>query len=398
MELDNSFSISIIRIGMKKILPSFLFTIYALLFTAIPSFAKVISSEETVSISAGQVVDDDLYIGAPTVDIAGTVNGDLYVGAGTLAVSGEVKGDILVAAGMVNVSGKVDGSLRAAGGQVSLSAAEIGRSVSVFGGSVSVDKKTKIGGGVLLGAGMVDIDAEISRGIVGGAGTLAIGGKVGKEIKVTADRLSIKKDAEVAGDISYTSKNEIAVAEGAVVSGTVSQIVPKKPELPAGLPGLARRIGLGFKAWAFFAALFLGGLLVYAVPRSTEAISMRILEKPWQSLLWGFLVAVLVWPMFFLLMITGIGTPLAFILLGIFILALYSAKIFVGLLFGRSLFEFAGKRKVNTYLSLALGLAVYYLLLALPVIGPFVFLATLLFGLGSLFTFTREAFMTLRRA
>ncbi len=383
---------------MKKIIFLVTFIFSLLLFTSTPVSAKVISSEEAITISAGEVIDDDLFIGGPTVDVAGIVNGDLYVGAGTLNVSGEVKGDILAGSGMITISGKVGGSVRTAGGQISISDAEIHGSVTVFGGSINIDEKTKIGGGVLLGAGMIDIDAEIARGIVGGAGTLAIGGKVGKEIKIGAETLTIKKRAEIAGDISYTSANKIEVADGAIVSGTVSQIFPDKPELSKGLPGVARRVSLGFKVWAFFAALLLGSILIYLVPKSTAAIAFRILEKPWQSLLWGFLVSVLIWPVFGLFVITGIGAPLGFLALSIFILGLYIAKIFVGILFGRSLLEFFGKKETNVYLSLAFGLLVYYVLAALPIIGPFVFLATLLFGLGSLFNFTREAFINLRQA
>lgn len=383
---------------MKKIFIVFLFTIYGLLFTAVPTFAKVVSSEEAISIAADEVIDDDLYIGGPTVEVAGIVNGDLYVGAGTVDITGEIKGDILAGSGIINISGKVGNDVRAAGGQISISGAEIGGGLTIFGGNVFIDENTKIGGGVLVGAGQVIIDADINRGIVGGAGTLIIGGKVGKEIKVGVDTLTIKKGAEITGDISYTSENKIEITDGAVISGKVSQAFPPKTELPKGLPGIAKKVGLGFKVFAFFAALLIGSVLIYFLPKHTNAISMRILEKPSQSLLWGFLISMLICPAFILLMITGIGVPLGFILLGIFIFGLYIAKIFIGILFGHSLLEFFGKKEVNAYLSLALGLLVYYILVTLPIIGPFVALATLLFGLGALFAFIREALVSFRQS
>lgn len=393
---------------MKKILLFLLFTICSLLFTTVPTFAKVISSEKAVSITANEVIDDDLYIGGPTVDIAGTINGDLYIGSGTADITGEVKGDVLAGSGIINISGKVGGNIRVGGGQVSIHNAEVSGSVTAFGGSISIGENTKISGGVLVGGGQVTIDADIARGIVGGAGTLAIGGKVGKEIRVAADTITIKKTAEITDDISYTSENEINIAEGSVVSGKVNQIFPTKAELPKGFPDIARRVGsgfpsiakgvgFGFKIWAFFAALLIGSILIYFFPRHTDTISMRILEKPWQSLLWGFLVTVLVSPAIILLMVTGVGIPLGFIVLSIFILEIYLAKIFVGLLFGRSLFEFLGKKDTNAYLSLALGLIVYYVLTSLPIVGPFVVLATFLFGLGAIFTFTHEAIIGFRQ-
>ena len=48
-----------------------------MIFTAVPVLAFDARSGETVSVASGEVVDDDLYVGANTVIIDGTIYGDL---------------------------------------------------------------------------------------------------------------------------------------------------------------------------------------------------------------------------------------------------------------------------------------------------------------------------------
>jgi len=374
---------------MKR-LALFLFILILALLVPTSSLAKVITSDEEVTIASDEVINDDLYIAGSTVEIAGTVNGDLYAVGGTVSISGQIKGDALVAGGIIRITGKVSDDVRMAGGYLSIDEAVIGDSVTAFGGSVSVDKDSKIGGGVTIGAGMVSIDADVTRGIVGGAGTLSIGGKVGKEIKVGVETLTVKKGAKIAGDISYTSENEIKIDQGATVSGKVSQTLPQEAGDLQGIRGITERFGWGLKILSYLAVLLIGSLLIYFLPAQSERISMQIREKPGQSLLWGILAVVLILPVFVLLMISIVGIPLGFILLGIFVLALYLTQIFVGLFLGRLVFGSLREGETNAYLSLALGLAVYHILTLIPVGGAIISLATVLFGLGAIFTFTRE--------
>ncbi len=360
------------------------------------TLAKVITSDEEVTVAQDKVINDDLYIAGATVEIAGTVNGDLYVGGGTVNISGEINGDILAAGGIITITGKVSEDVRVVGGYLSLVEAVIGDSLTAFGGGVTVDKDSKIGGGVTLGAGMATIDADIARGIVGGAGTLSIGGKVGKEIRIGVETLTIKKDARIAGDIIYTSDNEAKVAEGATVLGKMRQTFPKEVGDLKSIQGIATKFGLGLKVLSYLAAFLVGTLFVYFFPSQSRKISSWIREKPGKSLLWGLVSLVLILPIFVLLLISVIGIPLALILLGLFVLGAYLTQIFVSLLLGRLVFRVFGREEMNAYVSLALGLAVYYLLTLIPFVGGIATLATIIFGLGALLIFTRQSLAELR--
>ncbi|PIP48826.1 MAG: hypothetical protein COX14_02585 [Chloroflexi bacterium CG23_combo_of_CG06-09_8_20_14_all_45_10] len=60
--------------GLAAILIVTLLTI----FTVVPVLAFDARSGATVTVASGETVDDDLYVGANTVIIDGTINGDLW--------------------------------------------------------------------------------------------------------------------------------------------------------------------------------------------------------------------------------------------------------------------------------------------------------------------------------
>ena len=50
---------------------------------------------DTVVIGADEVVEDDLYVGANTFTLDGTIKGDLIVFGSTIEINGTVEGDLI---------------------------------------------------------------------------------------------------------------------------------------------------------------------------------------------------------------------------------------------------------------------------------------------------------------
>jgi hypothetical protein len=68
------------------------------LFTFAPTaLAFEFREGDTVVIGAGEVVEDDLYVGANTFTLDGTVKGDLIVFGSTIEINGTVEGDLIAA-------------------------------------------------------------------------------------------------------------------------------------------------------------------------------------------------------------------------------------------------------------------------------------------------------------
>jgi len=144
------------------------------------------------------------------------------------------------------------------------------------------------------------------------------------------------------------------------------------------------------KLWSYLSALVVGGLTLNFFRKPSQQIVSN-LEKNWlASLGYGLLLVIVALPAFIMLMVSGIGLPLA-VILGLFLLIdLYLSKIVIGIVLGKKLETFLPKQKMSGYLSFALGLAIYYLLSALPILGGFVKLITLLLGLGALFSYQKS--------
>jgi hypothetical protein len=61
---------------------------------------------QNVTIGADEVIEDDLYVGAETVTVEGTVRGDLVAAGGTVRMNGTVEGDIISAGQTVSLAAR----------------------------------------------------------------------------------------------------------------------------------------------------------------------------------------------------------------------------------------------------------------------------------------------------
>lgn len=365
-----------------------------------PASAKVISSEETIVIAEDEVIDDDLFAAAETIRVNGTINGDLYVAGGLVTVDGVVNGDILAAGGVVNISGEVGDDVRVAGGQIRIRNAKIGDSVSVMGGSVDLDEDTMVGGALAFGSGLLISRADVARGVVGGAGSLVLDGPVGGNMRVGAEELTLGPNTKVKGDFIYASEKRAAVDEDAVISGKVRRILPKTSKVQQRLKtfsGFGRRLELAFKVWAYFAALLVGFVTLYMFRKPAGQIATNISKQPFRTFGLGLLLFIVTGPALVLLAITGIGLPLAAILGFVFLVELYIAKIFVAIILGESVVSALDLKKANRYVGFTLGLLIYFVLISLPILRFFAWIATLLFGLGAIFSYKWELLAKLRK-
>ncbi len=82
----------------RKFLSIFVLAILLALTFITPAYAFDGRSGDKVVIEAGEVINDDLYVGAQEFVLDGTVNGDLIVFAQTVTINGKVDGDLMAAA------------------------------------------------------------------------------------------------------------------------------------------------------------------------------------------------------------------------------------------------------------------------------------------------------------
>lgn len=372
---------------MKKklfllLIPLFLVSLFA---TRLALAAGDEKKQKVVVLPRDEVVEGDYFTAGERVTLSGTINGDAYVAGAIVVVEGVINGDLLAAGGVVTVRGKVANDVRVAGGEVTLSS-EVGGNVTVLAGSVNITDSAKIEGSLVGTGGRLAVFGPVTKGATLGAGEATFGSAVGGDILAYVGELVFTPSAQVTGDLTYQSEEEVQIQEGAQIGGEITykpaskEVVEKvKPEKAAGFFAGA---GMAFKLISLLSALIIGLLMLKLFPRYTQKTVDMVEKRPWASLGIGFLTLILTPIVFILLLITVVGIPLAFILLAIFLITLYLAKIFVTLFVGQKIFKFLG-RKVRNGWVLLLGLVVYTFLTAIPILGNLIGAVVLLSGLGA---------------
>ena len=342
-------------------------------------------ASKVITVPKGTEITKDFYVtGGDVVEISGTVNGDVLVGAGQLTIDGTVNGDVLAAGGVLNISGDVRDDVRIAGGQISLTG-NIGRNLTVGGGDVNIGENAVIVGGIVVGAGNLRLAGEVGGDVLVGSGNTTLSGIIGGDVEIYTGALVVSSGADIAGDLVYTSEEEATIDKQASVSGQLLQKTPPvvvadaDKKVSQALEGL---VALKFQAKlvSFLSALLVGMILIKLFPKYGDLVKETLQNNPWKALLWGSLFLFLTPLAFIALLITVLGIPLA--LFGLMALGtyIYLSKIFVGYWLGDKI---PLGDKSNSYLSFALGLAAYYILTLVPVLGGFVSFAALLFGMGA---------------
>ena len=218
---------------------------------ATPALAFTSREGDQVVVAQGEVVDDDLYIGANTIHVYGTIKGDL-VAFGSLVVIGEtgvVEGDLLGAAQGVVVDGIVKDDVRVAGAVISIGkTAQIGGDLLAAGYSVETASGSQIGQDAVAAGSMVDLSGATTRNVHVAAGGFALNGKVGGDVYTEVGSvndvqqnfsplmfmpnvagmpqpvqisggLTLGSDAQVAGKLTYSSPQQANLPSGKVTGG-----------------------------------------------------------------------------------------------------------------------------------------------------------------------------------
>jgi hypothetical protein len=380
---------------MRKIFTSVLVFLFAFLIISVTKVSGKIISDEigTVIVAKTEVINDDLFVGAKSVEIDGTVNGDAYIGAETVRITGIINGNLHVGASTVNLGGVVTGNVYIGAGQVNVSSSKIGGSLLVGSGSLNVDKDSSVGGSILAGAGTLSVSSAVKRNIYVGAGTADINSTIGGEARIGAGSISIGSNTRIAKDLYYgtgNEKGEINISDNAVISGTIHKaeyslaqrqnLERARKQVPAAFNSL-KLIGT---ILSFFGALLVGKLYLKYFDKHAKTSSDLLTKSLWRSFGTGLLITIFAIPAIVVLLITMVGIPLAglaFLLLLIFI---YMTKIVVGMSLGDWLTQKLNLKKMTVYNTFALGLIAIYVLKLIPVVGAITGLVVLWSGLGAL--------------
>ena len=438
------------KTGILKWMAGLLLLTLLLFILASPARAFESRAGDKVVVEEGEVVEDDLYATANTVEVMGTIRGDL-VAAGSLIIideTGVVEGDLIAGGQGVVINGAVNDDVRIAGMALAVGEkAKIGSDLIAFGYSLMISPGAQIGQDLVFYGGQGLFSGEVARNANIGTGGLQLDGQIGgnvdakvggtenvmpyspmsfmppvpgmPQVPTVAGGLNVGRDAQIGGSLTYTGPEEAEIPEG-TVSGNVTYKLPPPPTAGeeaaiAKPPSTAEKVlGWLYKFLRELVTLFLVGLLfVYLLPRSIDEGSTMIKAKPWHSILWGVVAYV---AFFFALMLVFSIVVLLMIILGIVTLGglmgttfglgvvaisslsvafhvavSYLSKILVSFLIGKLIVtRLAPERVSNRLIPLVIGLLIVVLLASIPILGIIVNIVVVLLGLGALTLLCRE--------
>lgn len=316
-----------------------------------------IQAGDQVVISVGETVESDLYASGGRVQIEGTVDGDLLVAAGQVTISGQVSGDVLASAGVVDISGEVMGDVRAAVGQLTVSGF-IGEDLFIAAGQATVAASGEVGEDLVFGSGQMTLDGTVAGDVLGAAGNYNRQGTVGGAENVTIGEDEPPTVAERSLNALQRLVSIFLVA--ALVLWLASRLIEEPAKTLRRQPLAA--LGAGLVGLIGFGVLVIVVILV-AVLVGIGAALVGL----------GDLVGAIVF---------AAAVAVAVLLFLLFLATVFGAPAGVGMsLGGMALGLDSAARR---WAALIVGLVVVVALTSIPVVGGWLGLAVVVFGIGAL--------------
>ena len=338
----------------------------------------VVRASSNVSVGSDEVVEGNFYSLAGlggSVNVSGTVSGDWIALGGSVTANGTFLEDVLVAGGTVQFHGSTTDDVRIVGADVTV-AGPIGGSLTVVANSVSILSTAEIQGDILFLANQVEVQGSVAGSVLGRINTLRINSEVGQGIDITVGELTLGERARVAGDITYTSSQEIIRAQAAEVAGSIAHRVIEIET--------STRETLQTLFMPLLVMLFATMTFYLLLRRRFERVVLNTVQRFNLAALIG-LVVLLVGPLVSILFIGSIlGLLVGAVFMFLYILLLIGGLVLAGPVFGVAVSQSLFNRSTVDVVSIGAGTVLLYSCLLIPYIGPFVFILFTLIALGGL--------------
>jgi len=372
------------------------FALLALNSQASEAQERFFQGKAIVSVPANQVINRDYFAFGQLIEISGTVNGDVYALGGQIVVDGKINGDLLASGGAINISGEISQDVRIAGGQINISG-QIGRNLTVGGGNIELTPSGVVHGGVVSAGGNIHLASPVGGYAKVMAGNLIVSNKINGDLQAAVGSIRLTSKAEVTGDLTYMSAREASIAEGTKIGGTVTRHSP--PSMPRHSARLIFAFLAGMsilmKGISFISTLILGLLSIRFIPNYHHSAVFMLRERTLACLGMGFVTVVVAPVLIMILMATIVGIPLALILSAVYVIALYWSRIFSITWVGEAFFGLF-RKKASPGWAFFFGLAIYFFLSLIPVLGWLIALFIMLFGLGTEMLTRKEVYAAAR--
>jgi len=354
--------------------------------TAIAAEFRTAKKGGNIAVDQDETVKN-LYTAGNIISINGDIEKSLHAVGNVISINGNVEGTICAGGSTIVIRGDVGDSIHAAGGSI-LIEGTIEEDVFLGGGNITISKTASINGDLIIGGGTVDIQGPVAGDLYLGAGQAIINSKIGGQVKAKVDELKLGSQAEIVGDLNYTSPEEAEMTEGAVVLGNIDFKVSEFKKI-----GMAKnsKTLFGILTLAFLIKLLIsiaaGLVLIYLFKDITKQVVKESLTSFWSSLGRGFSALILTPIVCLILLITVVGIWIAGMIGAVYGLMMILASALASVVFGSWLIKVVKKQSKYSigWPAVVWGVIVLKIIVLIPFIGWLVGLVFMLISLGSLY-------------
>lgn len=340
---------------------TFLLAFYSVCFA---TSTDDIASDSEATGTVIENTNNDVFAGNDEVSVDGYVNGNAFVFGKQVTVSGYINGDLFVMANTLSIEGtaQIVGNIFALAQDMTIS----GRVNDVYAFSQNFTLSS---------------EGVIARNLNLSCNTATFEGKIGRNVNLAADSFSFTENAlnVVGKDFNYSSQQEATIPEGAVIGEiNFSQTAVEETE-----SSLSDYVFVFFMVVLYSAIVII--LATRVAPNFAEKATYSLCKKPFKSALVGILTFIIIpfVSILLLLLFSGVFVYATFALIAVYLLVISITISILGMAVGN---YFANKLKAKTnakfiLLSVA-SVAVLWLLQQVPIIGGYISIFTIVFGLG----------------
>ncbi len=356
---------------MKKILFFILFS----LFLVTPVKAQMTNDNHFASGENLKIEGDynkDVFLSGSKINFSGNVAGDLFVIGQEVKIVGDIKGSVFFLASQIEIDAHIGGSVRGAGQKVILEN-YVDHNLTIF--ASSIESQAIVNWHGYLVAQDMNIGGQFERLDIKTT-TAKLNPKIKDSLVIIGignnTKVELLAPSEINGDVVYTGKNKLIIADGVSVYGKLNEKNVIQPETK-------NFISYGQIFWwlvNLFGMILVGLLLIALLGNRLLNLPRFIEQEHYKLLLPGLLVFIFVPIVAVLLFISLIGIPLAVLLLLFYVLIYYLGQVLLAIWLGDYLWQrFKQKPKLTqdtkNYLfwCLVLGAIVWRFIVVLPILG-----------------------------
>lgn len=343
----------------------------------------------------GDTLNDDMYIAGASVDISGNINGDGVVVGGEVSILGRVSQDILSAGGSVRLLGPVGDDVRVAGGNITISD-RIGGDLVAAGGFIKILSSSIISGDSVIAGGAIVMNGTVIGDLTVYGDEVTINGPVNGDVMLKfTNKVIIGEDASIAGNLTYSSAEELVIPEGAYIGGEVIRATTPVKDFSFDKKELGKLLGLLFVA-KLMLMIVTGVVAILLFKKFSKTVGVQTYDNFWKNLLIGFITLIIVPIVSIILLMSVLGMVIGGFLIGVYILMLFVAKVYAGIVAGAFMAKWIKKEAIVNWKWAILGIVVLQIVSLVPIIGWIVCCAIILATFGTVGILAHKKFWLAR--